>query len=374
MKLFFPELTVNNTRMPEDRKRRLAPVAAAAGLALVTGAWAGLARLGLHVGAAPAELHGPLMILGFLGTVITVERAVGLGRTWAWTAPAAAGAGGVLMLAGGIRVGAVLSLVAGVVLVLVYLAAISITGWEPHLAVEAAGAAAWVVGAAALVAGKPVPAAVPALTAFLVLTICGERLELSRMGRPRSAWWRRLVMVAAAFTVLAAGTAVADLDLGSRFLGAAVVVLAAASVWGDIARRTIRTSGVTRYMAAALLAGYAWLALGGVVWTVGGLDPGSFAYDVALHAVLIGFVLSMVFGHAPVIVPAVAQVDLPYRRSWWVALALLHGSLVLRMAAAPAASTTMRTWGGALNVVALSVFIALAARSAIIGRKADMTA
>ena len=61
---------------------------------LFLGIDAGLARLGWSwPGAGLAAMHGPLMASGFFGTVISLERAVALGRHWAYTAPLAAGLG-----------------------------------------------------------------------------------------------------------------------------------------------------------------------------------------------------------------------------------------------------------------------------------------
>jgi hypothetical protein len=72
-------------------------------LSLLGGVLAGLARLDWHmppVAAGAAGWHGALMISAFLGTVISLERAVALGRGWAYAAPAAAGIGGIALLAG----------------------------------------------------------------------------------------------------------------------------------------------------------------------------------------------------------------------------------------------------------------------------------
>src|SRR5699024_12425354 len=73
--------------------------------AVVIGAlWSGLVHLGLPLpegGTSLHEGHGPMMILGFLGTVITLERAVALGQPWAYLGPATAGLGGVAVLVGG---------------------------------------------------------------------------------------------------------------------------------------------------------------------------------------------------------------------------------------------------------------------------------
>jgi hypothetical protein len=67
-------------------------LALALGLAsLVCGVWAGLLRFGWSLPSGRAnliELHGPLMVCGFLGTVISLERAVALRRALGLPRPA----------------------------------------------------------------------------------------------------------------------------------------------------------------------------------------------------------------------------------------------------------------------------------------------
>jgi hypothetical protein len=62
-----------------------------------------------------------------------------------------------------------------------------------------------------------------------------------------------------------------------------------------------------------------------------GLVPGRPSYDTALHALLLGFVFSMVFGHAPIVLPAVSRVVLPCHRTFYLSLALRHASPALRL-------------------------------------------
>ena len=80
----------------------------------------------------------------------------------------------------------------------------------------------------------------------------------------------------------------------------------------------------------------------------------STAYDAALHAVFVGFVFSMVFGHAPVIVPAVLRVRFPYHPVLYAPLALLHASLAVRVLV----SVPVGAWG---NAAAIALFVAIAA-------------
>src|SRR5574340_455088 len=71
--------------------------------ALLLGLWTGLLRLGwvlprLRPGLALA--HGPLMVSGFLGTLITLERAVALGRPWTYAVPLVTAVGTLALMAG----------------------------------------------------------------------------------------------------------------------------------------------------------------------------------------------------------------------------------------------------------------------------------
>lgn len=66
------------------------PLLALGGLSLIAGIWAGLVRLGWRLpvpSVAAMSDHGALMIGGFLGTLISLERAVALARGWAYAAP-----------------------------------------------------------------------------------------------------------------------------------------------------------------------------------------------------------------------------------------------------------------------------------------------
>jgi hypothetical protein len=73
--------------------------------------------------------------------------------------------------------------------------------------------------------------------------------------------------------------------------------------------------------------------------------------------VLLGFVFSMVFGHAPIIFPAVLRVAVPYSSYFYAPLALLHASLAIRLTGDWMASSHWRALGGAFNGVALTAFV-----------------
>jgi hypothetical protein len=358
-------------RRPSRLVRRL-PFLALALVALLAALWAGLLRLGLDVAPLRPELaglHGPLLVLGFLGTQIGLERAVALRRPWPYVVPAAAGAGALWLLVGlPADAGRALLAAGGIGLVAVF---VVVHGLQPswHNTVMGLGALAWAVGAIGWLAGLELARVVPWLAGFLVLTIVGERLELSRMRRP-SAAARRLLL--AAVGLLCAGVALTLpwSAAGVRLAGVGMLAEAAWLARHDIARRTVRMPGAPRYMAVALMAGYAWLAVGGAIWVAQGRLTGyGYGYDAMVHAIFLGFVFSMVFAHAPVIVPAVLGVALPYRRVLYAPLGLLHAGLLVRLVGDATGDIGTWRWGGVLNETAIVLFLGVAAGSAARGRR-----
>jgi hypothetical protein len=72
-------------------------------LTLIAALWAGLIRMGWAVPYLRPTLpgaHGPLMIGGFLGTLITLERAVALQKSWAYVVALLGGLGAVALFWG----------------------------------------------------------------------------------------------------------------------------------------------------------------------------------------------------------------------------------------------------------------------------------
>lgn len=304
---------------------------------LALGIAGGLARLHpeLRAPAGAIGMHGALMVSAFFGTVIGLERAVALGRLWAYGAPLAAGLGGVLLLFYLVVPGLALLVMASA-LFLVASLAIFARQRSLETATLAAGAAAWLAGNAFFAAALP---GTYWWVAFFALTIGGERLELSRYLK-RPAWAQRAFALLAALLVIA--------PLWPPVLGVALLLLALWLFAFDLARVTVRQRGLTRYVAVCLLAGYVWLAIGGAGMLLG------MPADATLHAIFVGFVFSMVFGHAPVILPAVLRVRFPYSPWLYLPLAVLHGSLGVRAFGPTAAGA----WG---NAAAIALFIATAA-------------
>src|SRR3990172_4321660 len=336
------------------------PLLVLAFASLFAGMAAGLARLGWSFPAPVAELaalHGPLMASGFFGTVISLERAVALSRRWGYLGPLLTGLGAAAgMLGAPFAIAPIFVAIGSAVLLA---ASVVFYGRQRELftLTLALGAGCWVLGNLLWLAGQPIYVTVPFWIGFLVLTIAGERLELSRV-LPPSAIARRVFI--AAILVLLAGLSLSAFawTAGTLLLGAGLLMLSLWLMRQDVARRTVKGRGLPRFIAVCLLAGYVWLALSGlVILASGGLGYGGAGYDAALHAVLLGFVFSMVFGHAPIILPAVLRVAVPYTPYFYLPLALLHGSLLLRLTGDWMMLPQWRAWGGALNGIALLAFV-----------------
>lgn len=347
------------------------PLLALALLALLAAIWAGLFRIGWAwpMGSpALAAAHGPLMVSAFLGTVIGLERAVALNRRAAYLAPALTALGGLALLLGVSWVWGMRLLLLGSAGLVVLFAVIVRRHPAVYTATMALGALSWLAGNALQAAGRPIYAVAPWWVAFLTLTIAGERLELSRVLRLS----RGVVnLFAAATAVFLAGVVLSvwAYAAGARLAGAGLVLLAAWLLRYDLARRNVRHSGLTRFIAICLFGGYLWLGLGGLLWLAYGGAMAGPLYDAILHSIFLGFVFAMIFGHAPLIFPSVVGRPMAYAPAAYAPLIVLHLSLVLRVAGDLLAVPLARRWGGLLNGVALLLFLGLTVYALAVGRR-----
>jgi len=316
-----------------------------AGVALpeAGGAWLGQAVAG----------HAFLMICSFMGTVIAIERAVAVRHPLCFAGPLASGAAGVLKL-GGADVPAAW-LVAAASLAFVAVNAVIVRRQRAdHTLLLLVGALSWAIGCGLHALGAEAAAVMPWWFAFLVLTIAAERLEMARLMRRRRGAAGSLHAILAA---LLAGAA-----LSPVLYGLALAALAAWLARFDIARRTVRAHGLSRYMAVCLLLGYAWLLVAGLAWVAASL--GWAGRDAALHGLALGFVFGMVFAHAPVILPAVARIKVQFGWPYYLPLALLQLSLVARLAGG-FDQPRLLALGAAGNALAIAAFAAIVAASAL---------
>jgi hypothetical protein len=235
-------------------------------------------------------------------------------------------------------------------------------------AVQALGAVLGLMATLLWSRGIGIPQLAPLLILYLVLTIAGERLELSRISPTvdrRAEQW----MLGSSLT-LSFGAVVALLwpVAGYPLLGLGMLALVTWLFRHDVATRLVRSAGLPRYMAACLLAGYGWLVVVGGIWLLIGPVYAGPAYDAMMHAVFLGFVMSMIMAHAPTILPAVLRRPLPYRPVMYLPAALLHVSLLARVLLGDAHGWPVLVQvGGVVNIVAVLLFVLIAVVSVLRG-------
>lgn len=334
-------------------------------VALLAGLWAGLVRIGWRWPAIRPALpmsHGPLMVSGFFGTLILIERAVALHRKWAYLGPAFCGIGGLLLwVANQSQAGRILIAVGSFWLVAIFLIIVRQI-FALYTLTMAAGAVCWLAGNLFWLFGRSVPEVVLWWIAFLVLTIAGERLELSRVTRP-TPLAQRLFFIIGGTIFIGLLLLLFDFILGARVFGIGLTALAVWLIYYDVARRTVKMKGLPRFIAFCLLAGYIWMAISGFLTLYLGPRTAGPLYDAMLHSVFIGFVISMVFGHAPMIFPAVLRLPLAYSPYFYLPLVLLHGSLLTRISADLLGLSSLRLYSGLTNALAILIYAGMVANS-----------
>jgi hypothetical protein len=342
-------------------------------LLLLVAIWAGMLRLGWRwpvlLPALPIS-HGPLMVSGFLGTLIGLERAVALGVRWAYLGPLATALGGIILIFNlGGNLGALLIALGSLILVFIFIYIV-----RRHLAVYTVtmtlGALVWLVGSLLWLGGWPIYQIVLWWAGFLILTIAGERLELGRL-LSLSDWVLRAFMVIIGLFLVGLVASLWLPDLGTRLVGLSMVALAIWLFRYDIARKTVRVPGLPRYTAICLLLGYFWLLVAGILILIFGQLVAGQQYDAYLHAIFLGFVFSMLFAHAPIIFPAVSGSPVVFYPFFYVYLILLQVSLVGRVIADMGGFWQFRLWSGAFNAIALTLFIGTMMLMVVKGRMGE---
>jgi hypothetical protein len=256
---------------------------------------------------------------------------------------------------------------AAAALVALYMHAGRSRAWSLHLKVEMAGAVCWLAGTLAWMAGD-LAAGILGWVAFLVLTIAGERRELMQMIR-LSALPRALFVVGVALMLLAVALSPWQPVVAGAMCWLACALLAAWLLRWDMAPRKWRAPGWPGHTAQCLTLGYLWLLTGALLGLYGVAAPGALA-ATGLHAVLLGFVFAMVFGHAPIILPALLRLRPEYSGWARVPLWLLAASLLLRIAAGALADSRLSAVAGTGHALAIIGFAIVMATAVARGRTA----
>ncbi|WP_229517088.1 hypothetical protein [Paraburkholderia terrae] len=222
------------------------------------------------------------------------------------------------------------------------------------LVVPAGAAVCWAVGNGVWLIVGDILAAVPWWLSFLMLTIAGERLELTRL-LPESRWGSPQFVIIVVLILVSATGALWWPDGSLRVFAGGLLALAVWLARHEVVRHTVGQTGLVRFIAVSF-SDYGWLAIGALLGLSGAFAPGHAWRDAALHAITLGLVFSMLFGHAPLILPAALRVRLANHPSFYVPLAVLHVALLVRVAGGLSEAFWLRQSGGLASAAALVLF------------------
>ncbi len=342
------------------------PIMAFLFLTLLLAIWAGLNRMGWSLPPLRPNLsgiHGPLMVSGFLGSLIALERVVALSHGWAYSVPLA-GCIGAILLVFDFSAGPYLLTLSSLGLALIYIPILR-RQYAIYTVTMALGAVALLGGNIVWLTGGSIHQSTPWWLAFLILTIAGERLEISRVLKVGKQG-KTIFSIVSGVILVGLVVSLYTFASGVRVAGLGFTGISLWLIFFDIARRTVRKEGVTRFIALNLLTGYVWLAAGGVMTIIYGQMAAGFYYDAWIHAIFLGFVFSMIFAHALIILPAVAGISIPYHPVLLGPIFTMQTGLILRVVSDLLLSPTGRLWGGMINGISLLWFLLTLATLAII--------
>jgi hypothetical protein len=343
-----------------------APILLLAILSLLTGLGTGLSRMGWNLGILETSLHhGAIMVGGFLGTLISLEKVIPLKRKELFTVPVLSGVSVVFFYAGLPVYSFFLLVLASLCLAGVFLYYLTKTRDVIYL-LMLGGAIYWCVGNILLTSTRLYPTAFPWWMGFILFIITSERLELTKFLPISRSKKNALIALLFLYPIAILMT----FHGGGRWLGGATLV--AIAIWlmrYDVIGISIKKPGLQKFIATALFCGYIAMLVTGVL--LASSMNLVFGYDAVLHTFFLGFVFSMIFAHGPVILPGVLGLSAkPWHPIMYAWLALLHGSLLVRLVADFTISIDLRKMTGWVSASAIiGYFITVAVQTNLSRRR-----
>jgi hypothetical protein len=333
---------------------------------LLIGLVAGLSRIGWQFKVPELAVHhGAIMVGGFLGALISLEKAIPLRKYWLLIVPLCCALTPLVAVPGFHQIGLGFLLAGSIGLVLIQLVYLVRFPHDRPTWIMAAGAGCLVTGNSMLISSAFYPLAFPWWMGFVLLTIIGERLELSKF-LPVPAWAKRLLLLFLLTFLL--GLILPFHNTGKYLSGMAIGLVSLWMLRFDVIQVGLRGSGLVRYSAVALLLANVALLTEGLLLSV--LPDSAFSYDTLVHLFFLGFGFSMIFAHGPIILPAVLGLQArPYHPILYIWLAVLHASVALRVAGNTLLHIELRRAAGAMSAFAILAYLLTVAVLAIKARR-----
>ncbi|MBS9524483.1 hypothetical protein KI659_10695 [Litoribacter alkaliphilus] len=314
---------------------------------LVMGIVGGWTRLGWSgfPNVNSAINHGLLMTGCFMGTLISLERAIVL-PSKNWLAVPLLGVLATIAILAGQQTGLV---------VILYLQASRYKLVEQWIL--CLGAIGWLIGNLLVIKTEFVPAATTWWIGFILFTIVGERLEFGKF-LPNPPWSKYLLY--ALLILFFLGLLIPFHEGGNLLQGWVAFLVGLWLIKFDMAKNSIKKAGFHQYVGIGLMVGYSWLGVFGVSLLL--LEEHPLFYDIFLHTYFLGFAFSMIWAHAPVILPAVfKKPETIYHPVLWWGWSFFQITLLGRMLAALLKYPEVRQSLGIINGwIVLGMFVLMA--------------
>lgn len=326
---------------------------------LIVGMTAGLIRIGWELPLSVIAVHhGALMVGGFLGTLILLEKVIPLKRKMLLLLPLANALGVLIAVPGLFNTGLIFLIVGSVSLLAIFVSYLIKQPKELSMMMMVAGSLCQIIGHVMLATKQFYPLAFPWWMGFILLVIMGERIELSKFLPVKRQHKNILVFLSVLFFF---GLIMPFHGIGKYFSGVSLVLIALWLLRHDSISISIRKDGLTRFVGFTLMMGCCALILTGVFLI--SLPDLPFAYDAIVHTFFIGFAFSMIYAHGPIILPGVLGLSVkPYHAFLYVPVVLSLSSLIVRLLAdLNFLSYSFRSWSGWISVISILLyFFALA--------------
>lgn len=273
-----------------------------------------------------AASHGLYLVGGFLGTLISIERAMVM-KQKAWLlVPFTSGISTLFFLLDFTEIGYGLLLLASLGLVVI-MHLQSLKHPKIHTYLLYGGAALWFLGNFMAFEQGLIAAGATWWIGFLLFTIVGERLELTEF-LPVKKSIKNLLLVFLFIFLL--GLILPFHGIGPYFMGSSALLISGWLLRYDMAKLSVKKGNQFKYIGLGLLVGYVWLLVFGLIVLLIPNHP--LYYDLFLHSFFLGFVFSMIWAHAPIIFPLIFGIkESPFHLILWIPWAIFQVTLIGRI-------------------------------------------
>ncbi len=324
---------------------------------LFVGMLAGLIRIGWTFSVGSVAIHhGAVMVGGFLGTLILLEKVIPLKKNILFVFPVMNALGLLIILPGFYQLGLSFLVTGATGLLIVFLLYYKKQPHDLSLILMIVGACCQITGHIMLITKQLYPMVFPWWMGFILFIIVGERVELSKFLPVTKQHKSILVGFVSLFLV---GLCLPFHGLGKYLSGVALILVAIWLMRHDVISIAIKKNGLTRFSGTALLIGCISLLFTGLFLI--SLPDIPFAYDAIVHTFFLGFAFNMIFAHGPIILPGVLGYNVkPYHPLLYVPLTSLGISLILRLLADTSILPySVRLWSGWFSVGSIVLYFIL---------------